>query len=514
MTHDLFAGGGEMGALMRAFDWGATPLGPPETWSQTLRVMTRMLLSNSFPILLWWGPDFIQLYNDAYVPVLGEKHPQRSLGQPFRECWSEVWPVVGPLAEVPFNGGPATWVEDIPLELNRYDYKEEAHFTISYSPVPDPEAANGIGGVVGIVHEISAKIVGDRRVLALRDLASRSAKAKTAEEAGAEAATTLAAYRKDVPFVLVYLLDEKEEVAHLACKAEVENCSTMCPATVDLKDVRAAWPLRETQRRDEIVVVEDLAGKFGRVPAGPWSEPPDKAAVVPIRSQMAHRLAGFLVAGISSRLKFDDDYRGFLELASAQIGTSIANARAYEMERRRNEALAELDRAKTTFFSNISHELRTPLTLITGPIEEMLARPQSIGAADREQLELAHRNALRMLKLVNTLLDFSRIEAGRVEASYEPIDLSSFTAELASVFRSTFERAGLRLTVDCPALSQPVYLDREMWEKIVFNLLSNAFKFTFEGQVVVAIREEGESAEIAVSDTGTGIPAEELPNLF
>jgi PAS domain S-box-containing protein len=477
-------------------------------------MMTRMLLSNSFPILLWWGPDFIQLYNDAYIPVLGDKHPQRALGRPFRECWSEVYPVLGPLAERPFQGGPPTWIEDIPVELNRYAYKEEAHFTISYSPVADPAAPRGIGGVVAIVHEISAKVVNDRRILAVRDLASRSVEAKTAEEASEKAAQTLASYRKDVPFALVYLLDASGEQAQLAGSAEMEGCANMFPATVRLGDEGSPWPFEQCRREEQIVLVNDLSGRFGEVPAGPWSDPPDTAAVVPIQSQVAHQLAGFLVAGISSRLRLDDTYKGFLELASAQIASSVANARAHEMERRRNEALAEIDRAKTTFFSNISHELRTPLTLMLGPVEDMLAQESGLSEADRERLELMHGNALRLLKLVNTLLDFSRLEAGRYQGLFEPLDLAAFTAELAGVFRSTIERAGLRFNVDCPALDEPVYVDRAMWEKVIFNLLSNAFKFTFAGEIGVTVRSRENAVEVAVSDTGTGIPAEDLSELF
>ncbi len=503
-----------MGALMRSFDWSTTPLGPPETWCPTLQTMTRMLLSNSFPILLWWGPDFIQLYNDAYIPVLGHKHPHAALGRPFRECWSEVYHVLGPLAETPFNGGPPTWIEDIPVELYRFGFPEEAHFTISYSPVPDPTAPRGIGGVIAIVHEISTKIVGDRRILALRDLGSRSAETRTAEQACADAAGTLASYDKDVPFALVYLADEKGETAHLAGRGGTGECGKLCPPLIDLHGPSAVWPLNRCASLEEIIIVDDLADRFDRLPPGPWSDPPNMAAVVPIPSNIPHQLAGFLIAGISSRLRFDDSYSGFLELVSAQIAIAIANARAYETERKRNEALAEIDRAKTAFFSNISHELRTPLTLILGPLEDMLAEPADISSSHRERLEVAHRNSLRLLKLVNTLLDFSRIEAGRIQGCYEPVDLSAFTAELASVFRSLIERAGLRLNVDCPSLTEPVYVDREMWEKIVFNLLSNAFKFTFDGEIGVSVRRLDHAVEVVVSDTGTGIPTEELPELF
>jgi signal transduction histidine kinase len=239
--------------------------------------------------------------------------------------------------------------------------------------------------------------------------------------------------------------------------------------------------------------------------------------IVPIRSNEAHELAGLLVAGVSPRLRLDH-HRSFIELAAAQVASAVATARAYEEERKRAEALAEIDRAKTLFFSNVSHEFRTPLTLMLGPLEELKGELGRMGASPSgsryQQLDLAHRNALRLLKLVNTLLDFSRIEAGRVQAVYEPTDLASATAELASVFRSAIEKAGLRLVVDCMPLSEAAYVDREMWEKIVLNLLPNAFKFTFAGEIEVKLRQTGDHFTLAVRDTGTGIPAHELPKLF
>src|SRR6185503_7739787 len=168
---------------------------------------------------------------------------------------------------------------------------------------------------------------------------------------------------------------------------------------------------------------------------------------------------------------------------------ALANARAYEQERQRSEALAALDRAKTTFFNNISHEFRTPLTLLVGPIEDGLADAGTpLPPVHRERQEVAHRNAMRLLRLVNMLLDFSRIEAGRIDANFEPTDLATFTADLASVFRSAIEKASLELVVDCDSHAEAVYVDRVMWEQIVLNLLSNAFKFTFEGRIAVQLR--------------------------
>jgi PAS domain S-box-containing protein len=199
----------------------------------------------------------------------------------------------------------------------------------------------------------------------------------------------------------------------------------------------------------------------------------------------------------------------------AAEGRDITEKKAYEREiARQREELAQLDKLKTQFFANISHEFRTPLTLMMGPLEDALAAPAGLSADNRERLDLAHRNALRQLKLVNTLLEFSRIEAGRMEASFEPTDLAALTADLASVFRSTIERAGLMLVVDCPPLPEPVYVDRAMWEKLVLNLLSNAFKFTFEGAIHVSLRAVGNAARFTVRDTGTGIPEDELPRLF
>ncbi len=497
----FLANGGEMGALMRSIDWSATPLGPVDEWSLTLRTMVSFLLANRFPLLLWWGPDYIQLYNDAYRPILGTKHP-RSLGQPTRECWSEIWHIIGPLIDTPFHGGPATWMEDLELEINRHGFVEETHFTVAYSPVPDDTAPRGIGGVLATVHEITEKVIAARRVRVLRDLGARAlAEARTANAACATSAEILAKHGRDVPFALLYLIDADGQRAHLAGAAGVEPGLPSSSVTVDLTDASGAgpWPLLDAIRSHEVQVVRGAS---------------ETAVVAVIPSTVANRPAGVLVAGVSPRLALDEQYHSFFELLTAQLATAIANARAYEEERKRAEALAELDRAKTTFFSNVSHEFRTPLALMLGPLEDVISAPADALPGRRDDLALVHRNGLRLLRLVNTLLDFSRIEAGRVEASYEPVDFAMLTADLASGFRAATDKAGLRLTVDCPPLPHPVWVDRDMWEKIVLNLVSNAFKFTFEGEIAVRVRQESEHAVLTVQDTGTGIPDAELPRLF
>ncbi len=491
-----------MGQRVRQFDWAATPLGPMSGWSPALRTTVRIILVNRFPQLLWWGPEYIQIYNDPYRPIPGDKHPDRALGKPASECWAEIWDVIGPLIDTPFRGGPATWNDDIELVINRTGHFEECHFTIAYSPVPDESVPSGIGGVLATVNEITEKVIGERRTALLRDLGARVGEARTAEEACAIAARILRGYPKDIPFALFYLIDPGTQCAVLTGTVGVDPGQAISPAVVELdKPDPATWPLFEAlQDRDVHVVTR--------------SDAPGAAAVVTVPAADARTLAGFLVAGLSPLLRFDGSYRDFLDLVRTRIATAIAHARAFEEERARAEALAEIDRAKTAFFSNVSHEFRTPLTLMLGPLEDVLRDPDGISEGNRERLELARRNAIRQLKLVNTLLDFSRIEAGRTQASFEATELSAFTAEVASVFRSTVENAGMTFLVDCPPLADPVYVDREMWEKVVLNLVSNAFKFTFEGSIAVSVRPAGDAVELTVHDTGTGIPEDELPRLF
>ena len=504
-----------MGARIRAFDWASTPVGPITSWSPALRTMVQFMLANRFPQLLWWGPEYIQFYNDPYRPIPGTKHPQRALGVRARECWPEIWQVIGPLIDVPYEGGPATWNEDILLEINRHGFMEESHFTIAYSPVPDETVASGIGGVLATVHEITDKVVSERRMVALRDLGASASGAKSAEDACMIVADTLSQHGKDVPFAVLYLIDHETNRARLTGVSGVAAGAAVSPISVDLQRPNAGWPLFEVSGGNGPVIVDDLAERFGSVPQGPWSDAPHSAAVIPIST--GNEVTGFLVVGLSARLRFDDGYRSFLELVSSQVASAVANARAYEVERRRAEELAALDRAKTQFFSNVSHEFRTPLTLMLSPVEEMLRHGSDVSPPVRAQLDVVHRNSMRLLRLVNTMLEFTRIEAGRVSASYEPVDLPALTAELASNFRAACERAGVKLLINCPPMStsKPAMVDRDMWEAVVLNLVSNAFKFTLDGEIEVRLEAHGDdSARLVVRDTGVGIPAEELPRMF
>jgi signal transduction histidine kinase len=503
----ILAGGGDSGALARSVDWSATAIGGVEQWPQALRSAAALVLHNDSPMLLWWGPEFVQIYNDAYVPVLGDKHP-RAMGQPLSQCWAEVFDIVRPMAEKPLRGGGASSSDDLALLINRKVHREDSHFRVSYSPVPDETVRpTGIGGVLATVTEITEQVYGDRQLRTLRELGVRSAaEVQTTEQACAAVVATLEQNPWDVPFALLYLLDADGERASLAASAGFGGQPPA--ATVRL----CPWPLSEAARERRIVTVDDLSACADALPQSPWSDRLRSAIVLPLASPEQPVAQAVLVCGVSPHRVLDAGYRGFFELVAGQAVTALRNAQALEHERRRAEALAELDRAKTAFFSNVSHEFRTPLTLMLGPQQDALESPS--GALAGDELRAVHRNTLRLLRLVNSLLEFSRIEAGRAHASYQPTDLAMFTRDLASGFRSTIERGGLSFVVDCQPLEAPVYVDRGMWEKVVLNLISNAFKFTFNGTIAVRQRRAGDELVLEVADSGVGIPEAELARVF
>ncbi|MBD2079054.1 ATP-binding protein [Leptolyngbya sp. FACHB-17] len=503
---------GEMGTRMQAMEWAQTPVGAVESWSQSLKSTVRTLLGSRYPMILLWEQELIQIYNDAYINLIGTKHPY-ALGRSIRETQAESWDVIGPMITEVMTTGVPNWVEDQMLAVNRSGYNEEAHFSLSYSAVEDD--AGKIRGMLCVCSEVTQQVLGERRLRLQRDLAARAGETRSVDTTCQDILATIAECPLDVPFALIYLRDSNDQTLKLCGSVGMNGNAAIVPTTVLLSEALAdtadRWSLAKAMAGQTAIVSE--LDRDITIAGGPWNESVSQAIALPIPSSNVAAPLGVLICGISPNRGLDEGYQSFYELLAGQVSVSIRNAQAYEEERRRAEMLAELDRAKTVFFSNVSHEFRTPLTLMLNPLEDLLQSDQ-LPAAEREQIAVAHRNSQRLLKLVNTLLDFSRIEAGRIQAVYEATDLASLTADLASVFRSAIEKAGMQLVVNCLPLPEPVYVDREMWEKIVLNLLSNAFKFTFEGQISVSLRPVDAAVELVVQDTGTGIPAHELPRLF
>ena len=504
----VFATDDELGSDLAAVDWAATPLGPTAEWPQSLRTAVNILVSSRFSMWMAWGPELTFFCNAAYRhDTLGQKYPW-ALGRPASQVWEEIWDDIGPRIGHVLTSGSATWDRALLLFLERSGSTEETYHTFSYSPLRDDQGL--VVGMLCVVTEDTDGVIGERRMATLRDLGSDPSVVRTEQEMLDFASRQLAGNTLDLPFTLTYLFeDDNASRARLAAATGISRGHPIASETLSAEQPDRWWPVEAVVAGEATLIDLTVPG----LPTGGWPLPPTQALLLPLLQQGGAPL-GFLVAALNRYRPLDAAYRGFLELAAGHVASGVLSARNYQAQQQRAEELAALDRAKTTFFSNISHEFRTPLTLINGPVQELRTLLADAPPVVREELDVVHRNGLRLGKLVNALLDFSRIEAGRMQARYEPADLAAVTSELASVFRSAMDKAGLRFEVDCRHLDEPVYLDRDMWEKVVLNLLSNALKFTFDGGVTVRLRTEDGQAVLTVADTGVGVAASEMPRLF
>jgi signal transduction histidine kinase/DNA-binding NarL/FixJ family response regulator len=511
-AHAFGHDGGIMAGRICGYDWSHHPLGPAEQWPGSLRHAVELMLASRFPMWLGWGPELHFLCNDAYLPALGFKETW-ALGAPARTVWEEVWEALGPRAGAVVQTGVAAWEQSLRLFVQRSGYAEETYHTLSLSPLRDDSGA--IGGLLCVALEETARVIGERRRTLLQAVSADLSGVTTEPALFAALARALARHPEELPFVLVYRFEDPPDRARLAFAHGATAGEPLAPPVIDCFDARQSWPARGVLEGSPMLTIEDLPLRFSRLPIDPWNQPPRLAVALAIANEGAEHPAGFIVAGLNPYRPLDGDYAGMLETFAGQLGTALAAVRAADAAHRRAESLAALDRAKSAFLSNVSHELRTPLTLMLGPLEDALNDAALSGLPGvRDLVTIAHRNALRLLKTANTLLDLSMIEAGRLQPAFAPTDLARVTADLAGAFRPIIEKAGLRLVLDCPDLCEPVYVDPDMWEKIVLNLLSNAYKFTLVGEIRVRLRQVGECVELSVQDTGAGIPPEARPHLF
>lgn len=506
----FLTGGGEMGKLIRSMDWSKTALGPVEQWPQSLRTTVSLCLSSTFPILIAWGPETIQIYNDSYLPICGAKHPE-SMGQNFKICWETALPVVGDAFDRGFTG-EGTYIKDQQMLLDRYGYIEEAFMTFSFAPIRDETGQ--VGGIFHPITETTDKMLSARRTQVLRDIAAEIGTAKTKEQICEQIVALHNTFEYDIPFIQIHELEKDADHVFLKATAGLSDFKGNVNSTDLSVESPDQWPFKAVLDSMTGYQVSDLQSRFGVFKSGPFENAPGNAMIFPIRIAGQQLPFGFLVAGVSSARAMDQEYLNFFELLSNTVNTAFSNVHAYQMEQLRAEQLAEIDKAKTAFFSNVSHEFRTPLTLILGPLQEILSNTEIENLPYKDSIESVHRNALRLLKLVNNLLDFSRMEAGRVKAGFQKVNLNTVTQDLASNFRSIIEKAGMELLIENGQQDLTAYIDMEMWEKIVLNLLSNAFKFTLQGKITVSLKEQQGKAVLTVSDTGVGIAEHELPHMF
>jgi len=472
-----------MGQRIREFDWSGTPLGPLDSWPQSLRTCVRIMLTSRQPIWIGWGKELIKLYNDPYKAIVGGKHPW-ALGKPASVVWKEIWMDIGPMLDTVMEKDEGTYVESRLLIMERNGYPEETYYTFSYTPITGDEG--GTAGMICFNSDDTGRIQGERQLRTLMQLGSRLTDPKSNQDVINRTLRVLKDNPQDFPFVEFRLVGEEAEL--------FPDCQ-----------------MAVTHRRPQ--VIEGMDKRVADMTVGAWEIPPNTGVILPVFHPVTREAYGYLVVGINPYRLPDEKYMGFFSLVSDQIAGSLADLNALAAERERSEALMEIDRAKTIFFSNISHEFRTPLTLLLGPIQDLLNDPEA-KEVNRYRMGVAYRNVLRMQKLVNTLLDFSRIEAGRMDARYSRVDIVAFTRELVSSFRSAIEKAGMQLLLSSGPITGEVYVDVDQWEQIMLNLISNALKYTQEGSIAVYIEQVGDELQVRVSDTGVGIPEDQLGRIF
>ncbi|GAA2741242.1 hypothetical protein GCM10009868_06840 [Terrabacter aerolatus] len=446
-----------MQELFARTDWSATSLGAVESWPANLRILVDVCLSSRFPMLVCWGPDLLMIYNDGYRTLLGEsKHPG-AWGRAVRDVWPEVWDVIGPMFAGVTGGGPATWVEDELLVVDRSGYLEEAYFTWSYGAVHDDSGA--VVGVLNVATETTAKVVAERRADVASRLFASLADAENAEDVRRRALEVL---RSDV---------------HDHLESEVRWYAPGDPAPETLDDE-------------------------GRT-----------VHVVPVVEPGLLEPTAHLLLTENPRRTWDPQLQIYAELCASHVAMALSGIRRLQEERHRSEALAELDVAKSDFFANVSHELRTPLTLIAGPVQDALAA-DGLDPEQRQRFELIRRNTDRLAGLVDRILDLTRVEAGAVEPHWVAADVEELTTGIAANFRPAIERTGLEFEVVCDELDHEAYVDVDMFERIVLNLLSNALKFTARGRISLHLGGTDTGFAVSVADTGIGIAEKDLDLVF
>ncbi len=336
VLEEVLSGGGEMGALMRRFDWASTPLGPVSGWPHSLRTAVGILLNTRHPMFIWWGPDLIQFYNDGYRQSLGpDRHPS-ALGQRGRDCWAEIWDIIGAEVEGVLERGEATWHEDHLVPITRGDRLHDVYWSYSYSPIRDD--SGGVGGVLVTVQETTKRVIADRRSAIMRDLAAHETAARSESEACDTAASVLSRHQTDLPYLLLYLREADTRRLVLAAVSGVPpEASTLSRVVLPGED--------SSTRPIEQVLADSTPRVFdfppGRTSQGPGrDQDPRQALVVPLPGQgPAAAVEGVVIAGLNPRIPFDPAYHDFLTALATQLGRGIANARTYAAARGRAEAL-------------------------------------------------------------------------------------------------------------------------------------------------------------------------------
>lgn len=477
----IFSGEGAARAAARSVDWSKTALGRPDTWPTSLRTTLGILLSSRHPMFLWWGPELIQFYNDAYLPSFGRGRHPAAMGQRGADCWQEIWTIIHPQIDDVMARGKASWNEDQLVPIHRNGRIEEVYWTYGYSPVF--EESERVGGVLVVCTETTAGVLAVRRLDFIRKLATALNEAHDPADVARITAARLAEAPLDVPYAVVAVDGIEPSIVGLEAR-EAPALASGEPAALSRR-----------------TLVEPVACRS-------WPELVTEAVVhvSPLSP------GGTLTFGLSPRLPFDDAYRSFLQQVVEQIESAQGRV-ATEVERRRYLAEAQVAaRAKDEFLAMLGHELRNPLAPIVTAVELMKAKP---GDAIEREREIIERQATHLVNLVDDLLDVSRVVQGKIELKKRRIALADVVASAIEMASPILEKRRHDIRVEVPAVGLDVEGDPARLGQVVSNLLTNAARYTEPGgKISIRAWRVDDEVVLRVEDNGIGISQEQLPRLF
>lgn len=482
------AAGGETGRLIATHDWSTTALGPMVTWPGRLRAAVATILRCPEAMHISWGPDLLQFYNDAYRPVLGStKHP--AIGVPLRDTFPEAFDsFIAPRFSVALEEGRSYVADSELFPVERHGWLEETHFGFSYNPIDGDDGT--VAGVFTVCSETTRDVVSRRR---LELLASCTAALALPDDEPGLLAALVSHLSQCVDTAGVAVVDADGTVLTAEGFVDLGRGATLDPAMLGAPDDRGR------------VLLSDLGVAARR--HTDWTAPADHAWVGDVGDRR-------LVVALHPGLWFDADYRRFLSLVLEAVRAGRARVARAAQTREHLASLREMDRLKDALLSDVSHELRTPLMLIAGTHEQLMHRTDLDDDAREMLWATATRSVERLRRQVDSLLSYGRLSAGHLVAHPADVDLAVLTTEVCEQFEAEFGRVGLGFTVDVPREPLVARVDPAMWETALSNLLSNAHRFTLQGEVIVRVDRVDDEAIIEVTDTGVGIPEAEIPRLF
>jgi len=467
---EFLSGGGEMGARIRAFPWTKTSLGSPGAWPQGLRTALRVLLTTQHPVFIFWGPEHLCFYNDAYSRSLGpEKHPHM-LGAPGRDWWGEIWPIIGPQIEQVLRGGAATWHENQLVPIIRHGQLQDVYWTYSFGPIDELDAPNGVGGVLVICTETTQQVLTERRLAAERE--------------------SFAQLFEQAPSFMAVLRgpEHRFELANPGYMRLIGHREILGKPLVEA--LPEAIPQGYLELLDQVYRSGKAYSAIGArydaqlSPQGPAVERYVDFVFQPI-TDADGSVSGIFVEG------FDSTSRNLAELA-----------------------LQDANRRKDEFLAMLAHELRNPLAPIR-TAAEILARTLPEEADTYAVVNMLRRQASQLTRLVDDLLDVSRISQGRIELKRETLNVASLIDQAFETVGPLFQEK--RQQVSLAPSYEPLHVIGDVTRLVqsLVNVLTNAAKYTERGgNIRIQTRGSADDVFIDVSDSGAGLPAELIPHIF